>query len=45
MDNNQKGYNVKNPQGGANNQFIKVTGRTFVECEETDMNGLEEVHM
>ena len=45
MDNNQKGYNVKNPRGGVNNQFIKVTGRTFVECEETYMNGIEDVHV
>ena len=36
MDKHKKGYNVKNARGGVNNQFIKVPGRRFVECEETD---------
>ena len=30
MDNNQKGFNVKNPIHGINNKFVKVTVRMFL---------------
>ena len=45
MDNNQKGFNVKIPRHGINNIFIKVTGRLFIQCDETLMNGLEDVRV
>ena len=45
MDNNQKGYGVKNPRGGINNKFVCVTGRTFVECVETELGNIEDCHV
>lgn len=41
MDNNQKGFPVKNPRYGQNNKFVTVTGRTFVQYKKTIMEYLE----
>ena len=41
MDNNQKGFPVKNPRYGQNNKFVTVIGRTFVQFKKTIMDDLE----
>ena len=45
MNNNQKGYGVKKNRGGINNKFVCVTGRTFVECVETELGNVEDCHV
>ena len=42
MDNNQRGYPIKYPRKGCNSNFIKVTGRTFVEASKIEFNLTEE---
>ena len=42
MDNNQQGYPIKFPRLGSNNEFVKVTRRTFVEAAKTEYNLSEE---
>ena len=42
MDNNQRGYPIKYPRKGYNSNFIKVTGRTFVEATQIEFNLTEE---
>ena len=41
LDNNQKGYPIKNPRYGMNNKFVKVTGRTFYDVYTTDFKSDE----
>ena len=38
MDNNQRGYPIKYPRKGCNNNFTKVTGHTFVETHKIEFN-------
>ena len=43
LDNNQKGFPIKNPRYGVNNKYITVTGRTFVEFLDGN-SSCENVH-
>lgn len=45
MKKSQKEFGVKNPYGGINNTFVCVTGRIFIEWEETVLGNAGDCHV